>query len=83
VHLGILVVAAGAGAGAGAGDFGLWHRGRVADPDLFYRVIVGGLGGAAVAGSLGKVLFEWPSINALSKTGSGWCALAGVLLLMA
>jgi NhaP-type Na+/H+ or K+/H+ antiporter len=33
-----------------------------------------------VAGSLGKVLFEWPAENALSKTGSGVVALAGVLL---
>jgi NhaP-type Na+/H+ or K+/H+ antiporter len=29
---------------------------------------------------LGKILFEWPRENALSKTGSGVVALAGVLL---
>jgi NhaP-type Na+/H+ or K+/H+ antiporter len=80
VHLGILVVAAGAGAGAGAGEFGLWTAGEWLIRDVFYRVLIGGLGGVAVGWFLGKVLFEWPSENALSKTGSGVVALAGVLL---
>jgi hypothetical protein len=80
VHLAILVVAAGAGAGAGAGEFGLWTAGEWLIRDVFYRVLIGGLGGAAVGWFLGKVLFEWPSENALSKTGSGVVALAGVLL---
>jgi NhaP-type Na+/H+ or K+/H+ antiporter len=78
--LAILLAAAGAGAGAGAGDFGVWTAGEWLVRDVFYRVIVGGLGGAAVGWFLGKILFVWPAENALSKTGSGVVALAGVLL---
>jgi NhaP-type Na+/H+ or K+/H+ antiporter len=74
VHLAILLV------GAGAGGFGFDTAGEWIVRDLFYRVIAGGLAGAAVGWFLGKVLFEWPAENALSKTGSGVVALAGVLL---
>ncbi len=35
---------------------------------------------ASVGWLLGKILFDWPHENALSKTGSGVVALAGVLL---
>jgi NhaP-type Na+/H+ or K+/H+ antiporter len=79
VHLAILLAAAGAGA-AGAGEFGLLTAGEWVARDLFYRVIVGGLGGATVGWFLGKILFVWPAENALSKTSSGVVALAGVLL---
>jgi NhaP-type Na+/H+ or K+/H+ antiporter len=46
---------------------------------VIYRVLVGGLVGIAAGWLLGKVLFAWPRENALSKTGSGVIALAGVL----
>jgi len=71
VHLAVLVA---------AGGFGIEMAGEWIARDLFYRVLVGGLGGAAVGWFLGKVLFDWPAENALSKTGSGVIALAGVLL---
>ena len=38
------------------------------------------MAGAAVGWLLGKILFDWPRDNALSKTASGVVALAGVLL---
>jgi NhaP-type Na+/H+ or K+/H+ antiporter len=72
VHLGILL--------AGASGIGFELAGEWIARDLIYRVVVGALGGAAVGWFLGKVLFEWPAENALSKTGSGVVALAGVLL---
>lgn len=72
VHLGISIAAAGGLSWALAGE---WIA-----RDLVYRVAVGGLTGAAVGWLLGKVLFEWPRENALSNTGSGVIALAGVLL---
>jgi NhaP-type Na+/H+ or K+/H+ antiporter len=74
VHLAILL------AGAGAAGMSFELAGEWVVRDLVYRVIVGGLGGAAIGWFLGKVLFEWPAENALSKTGSGVVALAGVLL---
>ena len=72
VHLGILVAGAGAITWDLAGDWVL--------RDVLYRVAVGGLSGAAVGWLLGKLLFDWPSENALSKTESGVIAFAGVLL---
>ncbi|WP_324808030.1 cation:proton antiporter [Sphingomonas sp. LY29] len=48
--------------------------------DLLYRVVVGGLAGIGIGWLLGKILFDWPDENSLSKTGSGVVALAGVLL---
>jgi len=71
VHLGILVVS--------AEMFGAWDAGMWALRDIVYRVLVGGLVGIAAGWQLGKVLFAWPKENALSKTGSGVVALAGVL----
>ena len=72
VHLGIAIAAAG---GLSLGLAGEWLA-----RDLIYRVVVGVLGGAAVGWCLGKILFDWPRENALSNTGSGVIALAGVLL---
>jgi NhaP-type Na+/H+ or K+/H+ antiporter len=72
VHLGIAVATAG---GLSLGLAGEWIA-----RDLIYRVIVGVAAGAGVGWLLGKVLFDWPRDNALSKTGSGVIALAGVLL---
>jgi NhaP-type Na+/H+ or K+/H+ antiporter len=72
VHLGIAVAAAGGLSWELAGD---WIA-----RDILYRVAVGGAAGAAVGWLLGKVMFEWPRENALSNTGSGVIALAGVLL---
>lgn len=71
VHLGILVVA--------AGSLSFWEAGHWIVWDVFYRVIVGALVGVAAGWALGKILFSWPRGNALSETGSGVVALAGVL----
>jgi NhaP-type Na+/H+ or K+/H+ antiporter len=72
VHLGIAVATAG---GLSFGLVGEWIA-----LDLIYRVIAGVAMGAGVGWLLGKVLFDWPRGNALSETGSGVIALAGVLL---
>ena len=72
VHLGILTATAGA---LSVGLFTEW-----ALRDVFYRVIVGAAGGAAVGWLLGKSLFDWPEGNALSKTQTGVVAFAGVIL---
>ncbi|WP_338241206.1 cation:proton antiporter [Aurantiacibacter hainanensis] len=71
VHLGILVAAAG---GLSAGLLGEWLL-----RDVVYRIAMGGLAGAGCGWLLGKVLFDWPRHNALSKTQSGVIAFAGVL----
>lgn len=72
VHLGILVVA--------AGSLSLGLAAEWAARDLIYRVAVGALGGGGIGWILGKILFDIPRENALSETGSGVVALAGVLL---
>ena len=72
VHLGIAV--------ATAGGFSLALAGEWLAVDLVYRVAVGVGMGALVGWLLAKILFDWPRENALSKTGSGVVALAGVLL---
>ena len=72
VHLGVLV--------ATAGGISLELAGEWVARDVLYRVLVGGLMGIASGWLLGKVLFDWPRENALSKTESGVIALAGVLL---
>jgi NhaP-type Na+/H+ or K+/H+ antiporter len=72
VHLGIAV--------AVAGGFSLELAGEWLVRDLIFRVVVGAVAGAAVGWLLGKILFDWPRDNALSKTASGVVALAGVLL---
>jgi NhaP-type Na+/H+ or K+/H+ antiporter len=72
VHLGILIVA------AGGFSFGLaieWLA-----RDVIYRVAVGAVSGMAIGWLLGKLLFDWPRENALSKTQSGVIAMAGVLI---
>ena len=72
VHLGIAV--------ATAGGISLALAGEWLVRDLIYRVAVGGAAGALVGWLLARILFDWPRENALSKTGSGVVALAGVLL---
>lgn len=72
VHLGIAV--------ATAGGFSLALAGEWVARDLLYRVAVGAAMGALVGWLMAKILFDWPRENALSKTGSGVVALAGVLL---
>lgn len=72
VHLGIAVAA--------AGGFSLGLTAEWLARDLIYRVAVGVAGGALAGWLLAKILFDWPRENALSKTGSGVIALAGVLL---
>jgi hypothetical protein len=72
VHLGILIAA--------AGGLSLELAGEWLLRDLIYRVIIGVLAGVTVGWLLGKILFDWPRENALSKTGSGVVAFAGVLL---
>lgn len=71
VYLGLAVAAAG---GFSAELFGDWLA-----RDFLYRIVVGALAGAASGWLLGKILFDWPRGNALSKTQSGVVALAGVL----
>lgn len=48
--------------------------------DMIYRTAMGAAGGVAIGWLLGKILFDWPRDNALSKTQSGVIAFAGVLL---
>lgn len=48
--------------------------------DLAYRILVGTVAGAGVGWLLGQMVFRWPSGNALSATGSGVLALAGVFV---
>lgn len=72
VHLGILIAGAG---GLSAGLAGEWVL-----RDVIYRVAAGGVSGWAVGWVLGKILFDWPRHNALSKTESGVIAFAGVLI---
>lgn len=72
VHLGMMVASAGALTMGLAGEWLL--------RDVLYRIIVGGLSGWALGWLLGKILFDWPRGNALSKTESGVIAFAGVLI---
>lgn len=72
VHLGILVAA--------AGGLSLDLAGEWIARDVLYRIAVGAAGGVAIGWLLGRVLFDWPRNNALSKTQSGVIALAGVML---
>jgi NhaP-type Na+/H+ or K+/H+ antiporter len=71
VHLGIAIATAG---GLSLGLFGEWLA-----RDVLYRVAMGAASGVAVGWLLGRLLFDWPRENALSKTQSGVIALAGVL----
>jgi sodium/hydrogen antiporter len=72
VHLAIMIAAAG---GLTLGLAGEWLL-----RDVIYRVAIGTLAGAATGWLLGKLLFDWPRDNALSKTQSGVIAFAGVLI---
>lgn len=71
VYLGLAVAAAGS---IGPGLLGEWLA-----RDLLFRVAVGIGMGIGVGWLLGRLLFDWPRENALSKTQSGVVALAGVL----
>ncbi len=72
VHLGIAVATAGA---VSAGLLGEWLL-----RDVVWRVTMGAVAGAASGWLLGKIMFDWPRCNALSKTQSGVIAFAGVIL---
>lgn len=72
VHLAILIATAGGLSTALAGEWLL--------RDVVYRILVGGGAGWAIGWLLGKVLFDWPPRNPLSKTQSGVIAFAGVLI---
>lgn len=72
VHLGIMIAA------AGAVSFGL--VGEWLARDVLYRIAVGAVAGAMLGWLLGKILFDWPKGNALSRTQSGVIGFAGVLI---
>lgn len=72
VHLGVALAGASV---LGPELFGEWLL-----RDLLYRVVVGAVAGAALGWLLGRILFAWPSGNALSETGAGVAAFAGVLV---
>jgi NhaP-type Na+/H+ or K+/H+ antiporter len=71
VHLGVALAVAGGFSGELLFDW-VWR-------DLAYRIIAGALGGFVAGWLLGKLMFHWPSKNALSKTHSGVVAFAGVI----
>ncbi|PSJ37016.1 cation:proton antiporter [Allosphingosinicella deserti] len=72
VHLGIAVAMA---SGVTGGLIAEWFA-----VDVVYRIAVGAASGAGTGWLLGKILFDCPRENSLSKTESGVIALAGVLL---
>ncbi|HEX8511983.1 MAG TPA: cation:proton antiporter [Allosphingosinicella sp.] len=72
VYLGLLIAAQ----GFAPAEWGAEWLGR----DVFYRIAVGALAGAAIGWLLGKLLFTIPRSNVLADTGSGVLALAGVLV---
>ncbi|MXO84776.1 sodium:proton antiporter [Altererythrobacter aurantiacus] len=72
VHLGILVAVAG---GFSTGLMTEWIL-----RDVIYKIVMGAAMGGAVGWLAGKLLFDWPHDNPLSKTRSGVIAFAGVLL---
>lgn len=72
VHLGILFAATGF---LSLGMVGEWLL-----RDVLWRVLVGAAAGVAIGWLLGKVLFDWPRHNPLSRTQSGVIAFAGVLV---
>lgn len=71
IHLGIAVAAVGAMNAEVLLEWAL--------RDLLYRVTVGALAGTACGLLLGRILFKWPSSNALALTQSGVVAFAGVI----
>jgi sodium/hydrogen antiporter len=48
--------------------------------DVVYRIVVGGASGVLLGRLLGRMLFDWPSRNALANTNSAVTAVAGVLM---
>lgn len=71
VYLGLLAGTTGLSA-AGLGEWLLL--------DVFYRIAIGCIGGAAVGWLLARVMFVIPRGNVLADTASGVLAIAGVLL---
>ena len=72
VYLGLLVAAEGFGWGDVATEW--------LPRDVFFRIAVGGLAGAAVGWTLGKLLFALPRGNSLADTASGVLAIAVVMI---
>lgn len=71
IHLGIAIATAGALTGGLLGEWLL--------RDVVWRIGMGAAAGAGAGWLLGKIMFEWPRMNALSKTQSGVIAFAGVI----
>lgn len=71
VHLGIAVAAVGAMTAEVMVEWVL--------RDVIYRVSIGAVGGVACGVLLGRILFKWPSSNALASTQAGVVAFAGVI----
>ncbi len=72
VHLGILFAA--------TGFLSLGMAGEWLLRDVIWRLAMGAAAGVAIGWLLGKLLFDWPEHNPLSKTQSGVIAFAGVLV---
>lgn len=70
VHLGLLIAALGTDPALWLGDWIL--------RDVVYRVVIGGLGGAAMGWALGRLLFR--TRGRIANSASGIIALAGVLV---
>lgn len=71
VHLGIILAAAGL---MTTGLFTEWVL-----RDVLYRIILGALTGWGTGWLLGRIMFQWPTGNSLSKTQSGVVAFAGII----
>lgn len=71
VHLGIAVATAGV---LSTGLLGEWLL-----RDVLWRIAMGAAAGVGTGWLLGKVMFDWPRGNTLSKTQSGVIAFAGVI----
>lgn len=72
LYLALAVAATGAFNAASLGDW-LWR-------DIGYRIVAGSTAGWSMGWLLGKIMFDWPSRNALAETGSAVVALAGIFL---
>lgn len=72
VHLAVAVAA--------AGGLGFTLAGEWLLRDVLYRAPAGAAAGLVVGWLLGRLLFDWPADNALSRTQSGVIAFAGVLM---
>jgi sodium/hydrogen antiporter len=72
VYLALAIAAAGTIDGPLMADWLVW--------DVGYRIVVGTLAGIGLGWVLGRILFDWPSGNALASTESALTAFAGVLI---